>query len=80
MIEHSPEGNIMAAVDFGSVSGRGSRAGIRGRLTRLFADCSELFVVFGAACRVSWAVEVRKQPTAADLKILGIKGPLALPL
>jgi hypothetical protein len=34
------------------------------------------FALFGAALRISHAVEARQQPAAADLEILGITAPL----
>jgi hypothetical protein len=41
----------------------------------VFARISEFLAIFGAAIRAGRAVEARREPSAEDMAILGIKGP-----
>jgi hypothetical protein len=47
--------------------------------TDVFGAILSFFTLFGAALRISHAVEARRQPAAADLKILGVNAPLPRP-
>lgn len=49
---------------------------MRLRVSRAAAWGADILTVLGAAVRVAQAVESRRDPTHADLKAIGIDGPL----
>ncbi len=57
-----------------AVAGLGSA-----RARNILGAVAQIVGQFGAAIRISAAVEARKQPDLRDLKILGLEGALPLP-
>ncbi len=67
----------MMSVGFSRVGQAGGSASRRP--SAWFSALSDALAVFNAACRVAGAVDAKRQPDPADLRKLGITGPLRLP-